>query len=37
MKYGQISSKTLMSLSMIRQMPINQRYGYLVTDNIGMQ
>jgi len=34
---GQISSRTLMSLSMIRQVPINQRYGYLVTDNIWME
>jgi len=34
MKEGQISSRTLMSLNMIRQMLKNQCYGYHVTDNV---
>jgi len=34
MKEGEISSRTLMSLSMIRQIPINQRYGHPITDNV---
>ncbi|KEH38418.1 hypothetical protein MTR_2g070690 [Medicago truncatula] len=34
MKKGQISSRTLMSLIMIRQVPINQHYDYPVTDNV---
>ena len=33
---GQIPSRTLMSLSMIHQVPINQRYGYPFTDNVRM-
>ncbi|KEH27164.1 hypothetical protein MTR_6g488310 [Medicago truncatula] len=34
---GQIPSRTLMSLSMIHQVPINQRYGYPFTDNVRME
>ncbi|AES75532.2 NB-ARC domain disease resistance protein [Medicago truncatula] len=33
---GQISSRTLMTLSMIHQVPINQRYCYPFTDNVRM-
>ncbi|KEH19575.1 hypothetical protein MTR_8g464140 [Medicago truncatula] len=33
---AQIPSRTLMSLSMIHQVPINQRYGYPFTDNVRM-
>ena len=33
---GQIPSRTLMSLSMFHQVPINQRYGYPFTNNVSM-
>jgi len=33
---GKISSRTLMSLNMIHQVPISQRYGYPFTDNVKM-
>ncbi|KEH16154.1 hypothetical protein MTR_0297s0010 [Medicago truncatula] len=33
---GQIPSRTLMPLSMIHQVPINQRYGYPFTYNVRM-
>jgi len=36
MNDGQISSRTLMSLNMFRQVSINQRYGHPITDNVWM-
>ncbi|KAI5433740.1 hypothetical protein KIW84_020850 [Lathyrus oleraceus] len=35
MQDGQIPSRSLMSLSMLRGVPINCLYGYPVTDNVG--
>ncbi|KEH16021.1 hypothetical protein MTR_0376s0040 [Medicago truncatula] len=34
---GQIPSRKLMTLNMIHQVPINQRYGYPFTDNVRME
>jgi len=36
MQEGEIPSRTLMSLNMIRQMSINQPYGYPVTNGVRM-